>query len=240
MRVRVARGFSGRALNKKGTMMLPSDKAVHGAISREDAARAIYVDFEGFKDQSPCLIGILVEGTLEQVVLDHRLFAAAGMGRCRRSSIEAVAGELMARCRSEGRTLVAYSQHERKMFWQHAGVDFFEEYRDARMIANRWWNTCRKGVVRIDNTLKTYLDAIGYPMPASLGTGNTTARLKAVIDMLERRRRYAELTPGVKAKWRDLLDYNRHDCRGMKKLVARAVWERDAARLRRRPPAVAS
>jgi len=91
--------------------MLSSDKTVHGVISREDAARAIYVDFEGFKDKSPCLIGILVEGTLEQVVLDRRLFAAA--------------------------------------------------------VASR----CRKGVVRVDNTLKSYLEAIGYPMPASLGTG---------------------------------------------------------------------
>ena len=58
------------ALREKEIMMLPSDKTVHGVISREDAARAIYVDFEGFKDKSPCLIGILVEGVLEQVVLD--------------------------------------------------------------------------------------------------------------------------------------------------------------------------
>jgi hypothetical protein len=126
------------------------------------------------------------------------------------------------------------------MFWQHAGIDFFAEYRDGRMIANRWWSKCRKGAVRIDNTLKTYLEAIGYPMPASLGTGNTTARLHAVIEMLERRLRYPDLTPCVKAKWRDLLAYNRHDCRGMKKLVSIAVWGLDTARLRRRPPAVAS
>jgi hypothetical protein len=216
-------------------MMLPSDKTVHGVISREEAARAIYVDFEGFKDKSPCLIGILVEGALEQVVLDRRLFAAAVASRCRQASIEAVAGELMTRCRSEGRRLVGYSQHERRMFWQHAGIDFIEEYRDARMIANRWWNKCRKGVVRVDNTLKSYLEAIGYPMPASLGTGNTTARLQAVIEMLERRLRYPDLTPCVQAKWRDLLAYNRHDCRGMKKLISIAVWGLDSARLQRRP-----
>ena len=214
--------------------MLPSDKTVHGVISQEDAARAIYVDFEGFKDKSPCLLGILVEGAMEQVVLDRRLFAAAGATRCRQASIEAVAGELMTRCRSEGRRLVGYSQHERRVFWQHAGIDFFEEYRDARMIANRWSNKCRKGVVRVDNTLKSYLEAIGYPMPAALGTGNTTARLKAVIEMLERRLRYPDLTPGVQAKWRDLLAYNRHDCCGMKKLIIRAAWGLDTERLRRR------
>jgi hypothetical protein len=221
-------------------MMLPSDKTVHGVISREEAARAIYVDFEGFKEKSPCLIGILVEGVLEQVVLDRRLFAAAVSSRCRQASIEAVAGELTTRCRSEGRRLVGYSQHERRMFWQHAGIDFVEEYRDGRMIASRWWNNCRKGVVRVDNTLKSYLEAIGYPMPASLGTGNTTARLTAVIEMLERRLRYPDLTPCVQAKWRDLLAYNRHDCRGMKKLISIAAWGLDTARLRRRPPAVVS
>ena len=220
--------------------MLPSDKAVHGVISQEGAARAIYVDFEGFKDKPPCLLGILVEGALEQVVLDRRLCAAAGASRCRQSSIEVVAGELMTRCRSEGRIVVGYSQHERRMFWQYAGIDFFEEYRDARMIANRWWNKCHKGAKRIDNTLKSYLEAIGCPMPASLGTGNTTARLKAVIEMLERRLRYQDLTPSAKAKWRDLLAYNRHDCRGMKKLVIRPAWGLDAAKLRRRPPAVSN
>jgi hypothetical protein len=220
--------------------MLSSDKTVHGVISREEARRAIYVDFEGFKDKSPCIIGILVEGVLEQVVLDRRLFAAAVASRCRQASIEAVAGEFMTRCRSEGRRLVGYSQHERRMFWQYAGIDFVEEYRDARMIANRWWNKCRKGVVRVDNTLKSYLEAIGYPMPASLGTGNTTARLQAVIEMLGRRLRYPDLTPCVQAKWRDLLAYNRHDCRGMKKLISIAAWGLESARLQRRPPAVAS
>jgi len=238
--MRVTSAVCGPSLREKEIMMLPSDKTVHGVISREDAKRAIYVDFEGFKDKSPSLIGILVEGSLEQVVLDRRLFAAAVASRCRQTSIEAVAGELMTRCRSEGRRLVGYSQHELRMFWQHAGIDFFEEYRDGRMIANRWWSKCRKGAVRIDNTLKTYLEAIGYPMPASLGTGNTTARLHAVIEMLERRLRYPDLTPCVKAKWRDLLAYTRHDCRGMKKLVSIAVWGLDTARLRRRPPAVAS
>jgi len=238
--MRVTSAVCGPSLREKEIMMLPSDKTVHGVISREDAKRAIYVDFEGFKDKSPSLIGILVEGSLEQVVLDRRLFAAAVASRCRQTSIEAVAGELMTRCRSEGRRLVGYSQHERRMFWQHAGIDFFAEYRDGRMIANRWWSKCRKGAVRIDNTLKTYLAAIGSPMPASLGTGNTTARLHAVIEMLESRLRYPDLTPCVKAKWRDLLAYNRHDCRGMKKLVSIAVWGLDTARLRRRPPAVAS
>lgn len=220
--------------------MLPSDKTVHGVISSEDAARAIYVDFEGFKDKSPGIIGILVDGALEQVVLGRRLFAVAGPSRCRQSSIEAVAGELLTRCRSEGRRLVGYSQHERRMFWQYAGVDFCEEYRDARMIANRWWNKCHSGVARIDNTLKSYLEAIGYPMPPALGTGNTTARLRSVVEMLERRLRYSDLTPGVKAKWHDLLAYNRHDCRGMKKLVVRAAWWLDDARLLRRPPVVTS
>ena len=238
--MRVTSAVCGPSLREKEIMLLPSDKTVHGVISREDAKRAIYVDFEGFKDKSPSLIGILVEGSLEQVVLDRRLFAAAVASRCRQTSIEAVAGELMTRCRSEGRRLVGYSQHERRIFWQHAGIDFFEEYRDGRMIANRWWSKCRKGAVRIDNTLKTYLEAIGSPMPASLGTGNTTARLHAVIEMLESRLRYPDLTPCVKAKWRDLLAYNRHDCRGMKKLVSIAVWCLDTARLRRRPPTVAS
>jgi len=39
-------------------------------VTPEEANRAVYFDFEGFKSESPSLIGILVEGHLDQVVLD--------------------------------------------------------------------------------------------------------------------------------------------------------------------------
>ena len=197
-------------------------KKAHANFSQEEASRAIYVDFEGFKDKTPSLVGILVDGALTQVVLDPRLFPAAVVKGCKTGSIHEVAHDLRERCQAEGRTLVAYSGHEVRTFATYSSVDFSDVYRNALLIARRWWNVFHYQKP-IDRKLKSFLAAIGAPMPASLGIGNATSRLRAVIDMLERRRTYRALTPAVRMKWRDLLDYNAHDCRGTQRLMSLAA-----------------
>ena len=199
-------------------------KKVHTNFSQEEASRAIYVDFEGFKHKTPSLIGILVDGVLAQVVLEPRLFPAAVVKGCKTGSIHDVACDLRERCQAEGRTLVAYSGHELRTFDTYSGVDFSDVYRNALLIARKWWNVFHHGKP-IDRKLKSFLTAIGAPMPASLGVGNATSRLRTVIGMLERRHTYRALTPIVRKKWRDLLDYNAHDCRGTQRLVAHALRE---------------
>jgi hypothetical protein len=197
-------------------------KKAHANFSQEEASRAIYVDFEGFKDKTPSLVGILVDGALTQIVLDPRLFPAAVVKGCKTGSIDEVARDLRERCHAEGRTLVAYSGHELRTFAAYSAVDFSDVYRNALLIARRWWNVFHYGKP-IDRKLKTFLAAIGAPMPASLGIGNATSRLRAVIDMLERRHTYGALTPIVRKKWRNLLDYNAHDCRGTQRLVSHTL-----------------
>jgi len=196
-----------------------STKNRHTSISIADAEKAIYVDFEGFQDQPPSLLGILVDGTLTQVVLDPRLTAAAAAKGCMTAAISDVAASLKRWCRDSGRKLVGYSQHELRVFAEYTGVDFTAEYRDARMIAKRWWNKCRPDAPRRDNGLKAFLEAIGRPHPAYFGEQKATSRLRAVIDMLGNRRTYKSLTPIVKSKWQMLLKYNEQDCRGMQTLV---------------------
>jgi hypothetical protein len=125
---------------------------------------------------------------------------------------------------------VGYSQHELQVFGEYAGVDFTAEYRDARMIAKRWWNKCRPSIPRHDNGLKTFLKAIGCPCPSYFGEQKATSRLRAVINMLGNRGTFDALTPVVKSKWQKLLSYNEYDCRGMQQLVALASMEMAQAR----------
>lgn len=205
--------------------MRTSTKKPHASISVPEAQRAIYVDFEGFKGRPPSLLGILVDGDLSQVVLDSRLTAAATATGCLTADIQDVARNLKQWCQLAGRKLVAYSQHELDVFSQYAGVDFYDEYRDARMIAKRWWNICRRGAPRHDNGLKTFLKAIGRPHPTYFGEHKATSRLRAVLAMLKKRKKYEALASAMKAEWRMLLDYNSHDCHGMKTLVAIASTE---------------
>jgi len=205
-------------------------KSPHASISPAEAERAIYVDFEGFMNKPPSLLGILIDGSLAQVVLDSQLTSAARAKGCETAALCDVAAELKRRCVEEQRRLVGYSQHELDVFLEYTGIDFGNDYGDARMVAKRWWNICRPGVPRPDNGLKAFLEAIGQPMPAHFGERKATSRLKAVIDMLSKRGSYNQLTPVVKAKWRKLLNYNAHDCHGMQALVAMASVQIMAAR----------
>lgn len=204
--------------------MRSSRKHVHVSMSETEAARAIYVDFEGFKDKPPSLVGILVDGKLKQVILEPKLFPAAVAKECKMGFIEEVARELRARCESEGRVLISYSEHELRQFKQYANESFDDIYRNALVIAKRWWNVLHPGEVR-PRTLKAYLKAIGHEMPASLGADKATARLKSVIGSLDRRGKYKAVPKGVKKKWWNLLDYNERDCRGTQTLVTLAVSE---------------
>lgn len=202
----------------------------HASISPAEAERSMYVDFEGFANKPPSLLGILVDGSLTQVVLDPQLEAAARAKRCTTAGLRDVATELIRRCQRERRMLVGYSQHERQVFINYAHVDFSADYRDGRMIARRWWSICRPEMPRADNRLKTFLRAIGQPMPGRFGVNQMTARLKAVINMLNKRGSYSALTPVVKRKWKELLDYNAFDCHGMQALVTLAAREAWCAR----------
>lgn len=217
---------NGEVFRFPGVSDVPTSvKKLHRSLSAAESERAIFVDFEGFQDQPPSLIGMLVDGSLTQVVLDPRLTAAASAKGCRVAALRDVALALKRWCQQGNRKLVGYSQHELRVFSDYADVDFRDEYRDARMIAKRWWNICRPGVPRPDHSLKTFLAAIGKPCPSYFGERKMTSRLRSVIGMLSTRRTYAALTPVVKAKWRKVLSYNEYDCRGMQALVAIASRE---------------
>ena len=75
----------------------------------------------------------------------------------------------------------------------------------------------------IPKDLKSYLSLIGYPRPVSLGLQKSTSRIKAVSEMLTKKKSFEELTPTVKGKWTKLLAHNRHDVEGMKALVLRSL-----------------
>ena len=101
------------------------------------------------------------------------------------------------------------------------------------MIAKQLRKTLDYPVGHPPKDLKSYLTAIDFPRGSHLGEKKSTSRLKAVIDMLKRKKAYQALTPVVKAKWTKLLDHNKIDVLGMKALVLRAI-EIQCASIRRK------
>jgi hypothetical protein len=208
------------------SVLTPQQREQHAFerdLSAAEFSRAIYIDFEGFADQSPSLVGLLCEGTFQQVVLDPRLSLAASHSGL---SIQDGADwglEVIEKLGSEGRRCVAFSSHEKNVFEKFFNQDLRPFYADARMIAKKLRRTLDYPSGEFPRDLKSYLKAIGYPRGSYLGEKQSTARIRAVVDMLEKRGSYDRLTAVVKGKWTKLLDHNKVDVLGMYALVGAAI-----------------
>lgn len=197
------------------------------SLTTEQAMRGLYIDFEGFKGKPPALIGILVDGALEQVVLDERLRLAADAKGLRVATLAEVGLELLGRCVKEQRVIIAFSQHEQTMFSAHAQLDIEEYYRNARTIGQRYLRDSGLAGRGDPRSLKEMLECIGYTRDHRLGEQKSTKRLREVLTMLDKWGSYERLTATAKGKWTKLLCHNEHDCRGMSRLVEKAIAFRD-------------
>ena len=204
---------------------MPPTNKIEARLSQAEAERAMYIDFEGFEDHSPSLLGILIDNILEQIVLDTQLSLAAEAKNLRVATVHDSVRHLLAQSKAEGRLIVAYSQHEKNVIEKFAQTDLTGPYRDARMIAKRWRTICHTGRPIRGHGLKDFLEFIGFPRGPYLGEKKSTSRLKSVGDMLARRGNYQAITPVAKAKWTKLLEHNAIDCRGMCALVVLAAKE---------------
>jgi hypothetical protein len=194
----------------------------HSGMNESEVERAIYFDFEGLADASPALLGMLVEGKLEQLVLRESLASAAQATGLRVTVLPLALSALVERCCRERRRLVAFTSHEATVASTFAQVDLADHYRDAHKIAKRWRNSCLPAAIPRDNSLGAFLKLIDYPVPRHLGIKQSAARLKDVEKQLRSRGSYTALTPVAKRKWKAFLRHNEVDCRGMAALVRRA------------------
>ena len=206
-------------------------KRYETSISKDDLRTAIYIDFEGFMEQPPTLIGLSCDRHFAQIVFDKTLSSAASEKHLSLQDAQNSVSDLLRRATREKRRIVAYSQFDKNLAREKLGVDLSPVYADARLIATKWLRLIKSRNPNwrkthpnwdIDRTLKNFLDLIGYNRPNHLGIEKTTSRIKHVKDQLIKRGSFHDLTPVAKAKWTKLLDHNRHDVLGMMKLVEMA------------------
>jgi hypothetical protein len=187
-------------------------------ISSRETERGIYIDFEGFEEQAPTMIGVWCDGIFNQIVFDGGLELAAKHSNLTLTpALEYLEG-LVSQAKNEHRRIIAFSSHELTVFRDFFHLDISDVYADARLIAKPLRKTLEPKTP-VPKSLKDYLAVIGYERPISLGERKTTSRIRAVKEMLTRKSSFDELTPVVKAKWTKLLQHNMHDVLGMKRLV---------------------
>lgn len=207
------------------------------------ALEAIYIDFEGLgtANAKPALLGALccdAEGDwLCQYVLDDRLTRATVASRsCARMDIDDAVAAIVDRAEREGRFVVSWSTFDLSAVarWCDPAltVRFGAVYRNALESARPWKRAVyRTFKFELDpfggkHPLKEYFRMVGYELPRHLLPTTPAKWLKHVLEQMEKNSgRYRQTTPETKRDWHRLLDYNKHDCRGMRRVCVQAARE---------------
>ena len=201
----------------------------------------IYIDFEqlGTPHAKPALLGVLTThdhkpADFKIYLLDPLLARAAVASRtCRVANLTAAIRETLAH---DG-PIVSWSRHDLRIV-QRANlpaplVHEFEERRvNALVNVRRWKNRLYRdwNLPALDkadgHALKVYMQAVGHSVPRSLAPGNAATWLRHVLERLEATGgNYRKLSASAERHWHALLEYNRHDCAGMRAVYERACRE---------------
>ena len=191
---------------------LPTEKK----ISLAEAERAIYIDFEGFEKEAPALLGVLIDGSFEQIILDEKFRGAATY----KNPMRFVPGkqlisELLDRSIKEKRRIVAFSAHEKEQCMRWYQIDISNQYVNAKTVARALSKNIEGGTK--PKTLKQYEQLTGFERKKDTGVRlNTKCLREALVDL----DRYGELrTKGRKTGWTKLREHNRQDVEAMKHIV---------------------
>ncbi|MGH2513301.1 MAG: hypothetical protein ACRDGQ_11500 [Candidatus Limnocylindrales bacterium] len=201
-------------------------------LSYAEASRALYIDFEGPKDQAPVLLGIHRRGRgpkpfLQQDVLDP---AFAGLG-CRLMTLRGSISNVVARAEHRDCRIISWSEYDLEVIRTLRADDpalvarFEHRYANALGVAKRWMNRLHRADLPPDGRLAEFLAYIGYEVPPDAPSGRVGETIRIIRPRLERGEK---LTARQQQRWIELLEHNRYDCAGMRAVCLRATRELDA------------
>ena len=200
-------------------------------LTATEALRALYIDFEGNRDQPPVLLGVHRRGRgpqpyVQQDVVDE---AFAGLVPRYLPLHDAVAN-VVARAERGDRRIVSWSEYDLKVVRTLGDIDpglvtrFEARYANARAFAAHWRNKLHDGAKPETGRLVDYLSLIGYPLPDEAEAGHVGDTIRALRPRLERGQ---PLTTAQQLRWDHLVEHNRFDCAGMRAICLLATRELD-------------
>ena len=149
----------------------------------------------------------------------------------RNYSVGSSINDLARRAEKQDRRIVSWSTHEKTKIEEIAESElspslfemFEENYRDGKATARRWFQQLGLPTTTGTNTLVRYLEQAPYRLPDTYGLGKTTQRLKSVLNGIERRGSWSQLTDSQQKNWEGLLIHNFVDCHGLRHVIKTAA-----------------
>jgi hypothetical protein len=214
-------------------------------LTPRETEQAVYIDFEALAT-APRVIGLLGvafrgdgdDVAIRQFVVDGVLREAVkSRPTCEGASLEDAVRAVVETATALDGPIVSWSNHDRDLILNHAEVsDALKaqvslRHRNAISTATRWLSTFHPGV-RFDrlrfggkNQLARFVPLAGYQVPRHLSKGSAAMWLRHIRDQLEKHGQLRDVTARAKRHWSMLLDYNRHDCLGLRAVTTRAARE---------------
>ena len=243
---------------QKQTEIAPSNAS--DVITPEQARRAFYVDFEGRQKEPEMLLGVSWQRyktgppSLRHYIVDKRLAPIAdqivmdGDGIAEHewviTTTRNAITELLRLAKKQDRLVIAWSRHDFGVVAKGRGLSSYQRrhlvprYRDAKATAKKWVN---RGIASQplppgeNHSLDRYQQLIGYNVPDVFGTGRTGENLGKLIDALDKRSAWDDLTGRQQEYAIEVVGHNYHDLYGMRAVTIRAAeetaaWEARQAR----------
>ena len=203
------------------------------SLTRDEARRAIWLDFEGGINKLPSLAGVLVEGLYSATILNPDFGSLAKTRKLVHKSFGDFVGDTLSTASQEERVIAAWSEHELN---QMEGFDdgiLKKRYRNANKLVLKFFKdkpTFKKlkkqnkkdkaeGKRRNSNVgLKDLLglDYIPYDYPDCLESFSPAKTISRMDGQLATHGgNYCKVAIGAKNAFTQLIEYNEHDCRGM-------------------------
>ena len=212
--------------------------SVTKSISREEAQRAIYLDFEGNKDQPPSFAGTVIDGTYRATFLEEIFKPAATSKKLFLQDLSGFAEKILRCAQNENRAVVAWSKYELG-FMIEPTPEIEPLYRDANKLVLKFFKDQRRRTVKkLNNQIKEakaeglwrnnkvglkdllQLDYVDYKYPKHLKSFSPGAALSKLRDQLIKKGGvYNKITPSAKRAFSNLITYNEHDCHGMAHMI---------------------
>ena len=217
-------------------------------LTKDQAKRALYIDFEGLKKEKSKEVTPTILGTLDitsarkrkfkafilhenlHLLTRPRLYPEHGVSTIDREVMvlnEAIA-LLTQECKINHRVICAYTQHEIKEIRKWCSKDVYEAFEpyfyDAKQVIDLWVNKYHPNnrLYRGERTLDAYCHLFNVPnVPPP--KPNVTDAIRKITAACKRYKKWRAVPNTTKASARQLFYYNKNDCESLYRLTVRAV-----------------
>ena len=200
------------------------------SLTRDEARRAIWLDFEGGINKLPSLAGVLVEGHYSAIILNPDFGSLAKNRKLVQQTFENFVGDTLSAASQEERVIAAWSEHELNQMKEFDDGILKKRYRNANKLVLNFFKSkptfkkLKKKVKKVDGWHKNKvglkdllgLDYIEYDYPDRLESFKPAKTISRMEDQLAKHGgNYRKVATGAKDAFTQLIEYNEHDCRGM-------------------------